>query len=84
MLDLRRAIRAVGGGEPGPEGNITKLLGNELDQRLTEVAMRLLGPAAAAIDGEDGYWGYEFLFTLPIRWAEVRPRCLGMPSASAS
>ena len=63
MLDLRRAVRAVAGGEPGPEGNVTKLLGNELDQRLTEVAMRLLGPDAAAIDGDDAYWGYEFLFT---------------------
>ena len=63
MLDLRRAMRAVAGGEPGPEGNVTKLLGNELDQRLTEVGMRMLGADAAAIDGEDGFWGYEFLFT---------------------
>jgi alkylation response protein AidB-like acyl-CoA dehydrogenase len=63
MLDLRRAMRAVAGGEPGPEGNITKLLGNELDQRLTEVAMRMLGPDAAAVDGDDQFWGYQFLFT---------------------
>ncbi|HUZ10576.1 MAG TPA: acyl-CoA dehydrogenase [Acidimicrobiales bacterium] len=63
MLDLRRAMRAVAGGEPGPEGNVTKLLGNELDQRLTEVAMRMLGPDAAAIDGDDSFWGYQFLFT---------------------
>jgi alkylation response protein AidB-like acyl-CoA dehydrogenase len=63
MLDLRRAMRSVMGAEPGAEGNVTKLLGNELDQRLTEVAMRILGPDAAAIDGDLEYWGYEFLFT---------------------
>ena len=63
MLDLRRSMRSVLGGEPGPEGNVTKLLGNELDQRITEVAMRLLGPDAAAVDGDLSYWGYQFLFT---------------------
>jgi alkylation response protein AidB-like acyl-CoA dehydrogenase len=63
MLDLRRSIRSVIGGEPGPEGNVTKLLGNELDQRLTEVAMRILGPDGAAVDGDLEFWGYQFLFT---------------------
>jgi alkylation response protein AidB-like acyl-CoA dehydrogenase len=63
MLDLRRSIRSVLGGEPGPEGNVTKLLGNELDQRLTEVAMRMLGADAAAVDGDLEFWGYQFLFT---------------------
>ena len=52
MLDLRRAMRALAGEGTGAEGNITKLIGNELDQRITEVAMRMLGPDAAAIDGE--------------------------------
>ncbi|HLG66961.1 MAG TPA: acyl-CoA dehydrogenase [Acidimicrobiales bacterium] len=63
MLDLRRAIRALAGGGTGAEGNITKLIGNELDQRLTEVAMRILGPDAAAVDGDVAEWGYQFLFT---------------------
>lgn len=63
MLDLRRAIRALGGAATGAEGNITKLIGNELDQRITEVAMRVLGPDAAAVDGDQAAWGYQFLFT---------------------
>jgi alkylation response protein AidB-like acyl-CoA dehydrogenase len=63
ILDLRRAIRALAGEGTGAEGNITKLLGNELDQRIAEVAMRMLGPDAAAIDGEHAPWGYQYLFT---------------------
>ncbi|MGD9796775.1 MAG: acyl-CoA dehydrogenase [Acidimicrobiia bacterium] len=63
VLDLRRAIRALAGEGTGAEGNITKLLGNELDQRIAEVAMRMLGPDAAAIDGEHAPWGYQYLFT---------------------
>jgi alkylation response protein AidB-like acyl-CoA dehydrogenase len=63
ILDLRRAIRALAGEGTGAEGNITKLLGNELDQRIAEVAMRLLGPDAAAIDGDAAPWGYQYLFT---------------------
>jgi alkylation response protein AidB-like acyl-CoA dehydrogenase len=63
MLDLRRAMRALVDGQTGAEGNITKLIGNELDQRITEVGMRMLGPDAAAIDGEAAAWGYQFLFT---------------------
>jgi alkylation response protein AidB-like acyl-CoA dehydrogenase len=62
-LDLRRAVRALAGEGTGSEGNITKLIGNELDQRITEMAMRLLGADAAAIDGDLASWGYQFLFT---------------------
>jgi alkylation response protein AidB-like acyl-CoA dehydrogenase len=63
MLDLRRAMRALTEGTTGAEGNITKLIGNELDQRITEVGMRILGPDAAAVDGAFASWGYQFLFT---------------------
>ncbi len=63
VLDLRRAMRVLQGEGTGAEGNITKLIGNELDQRLTEVAMRILGPDAAAIDAGFEEWGYQFLFT---------------------
>ena len=62
-LDLRRFVRALAGETTGAEGNITKLIGNELDQRITEVGMRLLGPDAAAVDGDAASWGYQFLFT---------------------
>jgi alkylation response protein AidB-like acyl-CoA dehydrogenase len=46
LLNLRRATRAIAGGEPGPEGNVTKLLVAESGQRITELGMELAGSAA--------------------------------------
>ncbi|MBX7431731.1 acyl-CoA dehydrogenase [Mycobacterium sp. Y57] len=46
LLNLRRATRAIAGAEPGPEGNVTKLLVAESGQRLTELAFELAGTAA--------------------------------------
>jgi alkylation response protein AidB-like acyl-CoA dehydrogenase len=46
LLNLRRVTRAIAGAEPGPEGNVTKLLLAESGQRLTELAFELAGPAA--------------------------------------
>ncbi|KRE27444.1 acyl-CoA dehydrogenase [Mycobacterium sp. Soil538] len=46
LLNLRRATRAIAGAEPGPEGNVTKLLVAESGQRLTELAFDLAGTAA--------------------------------------
>jgi 3-oxochol-4-en-24-oyl-CoA dehydrogenase len=46
LLNLRRVTRAIAGSEPGPEGNVTKLLVAEAGQRLTELAMELAGTAA--------------------------------------
>ena len=46
LLNLRRVTRAIAGSEPGPEGNVTKLLVAEAGQRLTELAMELAGSAA--------------------------------------
>jgi alkylation response protein AidB-like acyl-CoA dehydrogenase len=46
LLNLRRASRAIAGAEPGPEGNVTKLLVAEQSQRLTELGMDLAGTAA--------------------------------------
>ncbi|QNJ93750.1 acyl-CoA dehydrogenase [Mycolicibacterium fluoranthenivorans] len=46
MLNLRRVSRAIAGTDPGPEGNVTKLLLAEHTQRLTELGMALAGPAA--------------------------------------
>lgn len=45
LLNLRRATRAIAGAEPGPEGNVTKLLAAESGQRLTELALELAGTA---------------------------------------
>ncbi|MGV9802076.1 acyl-CoA dehydrogenase, partial [Mycobacterium sp. NPDC003449] len=46
LLNLRRVTRAIAGAEPGPEGNVTKLLVAEHSQRLTELGMDLAGTAA--------------------------------------
>ncbi|KUI37438.1 acyl-CoA dehydrogenase [Mycobacterium sp. IS-1496] len=46
LLNLRRALRAIAGAEPGPEGNVTKLLVAEQCQRQTELGMDLAGAAA--------------------------------------
>lgn len=42
-------------GVPGPEGSVSKLVWSELAQRLTSLALRLLGPDAQ-LDGADGFW----------------------------
>ncbi len=46
LLNLRRASRAIAGAEPGPEGNVTKLLVAESGQHLTELGIALAGSAA--------------------------------------
>ncbi|MFC7673922.1 acyl-CoA dehydrogenase [Mycolicibacterium sp. GCM10028919] len=51
LLNLRRVTRAIAGAEPGPEGNVTKLVLAEWSQRLTELGMDLAG--AAAVIGEN-------------------------------
>jgi len=45
-------------GEPGPESSVLKLQWSQTHQRLTKLAMRLLGPQAM-LDGGDAFWsGY--------------------------
>ncbi|MFF7944660.1 acyl-CoA dehydrogenase [Nocardia gamkensis] len=53
LLNLRQVSRAMAGAEPGPEGNVTKLLGAEVQQRLSRLAMDLAGPAAVSGDRDD-------------------------------
>ncbi|OKH82544.1 acyl-CoA dehydrogenase [Mycolicibacterium sp.] len=48
LLNLRRVSRAIAGTEPGPEGNVTKLLVAEHSQWLTELGMDLAGAAAVS------------------------------------
>jgi alkylation response protein AidB-like acyl-CoA dehydrogenase len=43
-------------GIPGPEASISKLVWSETNQRLTRLALEMLGPLAQ-LDGEDGVWG---------------------------
>src|SRR2546428_11375665 len=60
QLNGYRAVTAVKrSGIPGPEGSILKLMWSELNQRMTETAMDIAGPASQVADG-DG-WKYQFL-----------------------
>ena len=53
VLNQRAAYRAVaGGGGPGPEGNITKLLLSELGHETAAIMAELAGPDAAFLDGD--------------------------------
>jgi 3-oxochol-4-en-24-oyl-CoA dehydrogenase len=51
LLNLRSAHRAVAGGEPGPEGAITKLVSSELGHEATAILTALNGPECVFMDG---------------------------------
>ncbi len=86
MLNLRRVSRAIAGAEPGPEGNVTKLLVAEHSQRVTELGMALAG-AAAVTGGADGlaraYLGNRAMTiaggTSEITRNTIAERILGLP-----
>ena len=60
QLNGYRAVTAMKrNGIPGPEGSILKLMWSELNQRMTETAVDIAGPAGQVDDG-DG-WKYLFL-----------------------
>jgi alkylation response protein AidB-like acyl-CoA dehydrogenase len=51
-------------GIPGPEGSASKLVWSENNQRLTKLALEILGSHAQLTNGggyEDGYWQYQQL-----------------------
>jgi 3-oxochol-4-en-24-oyl-CoA dehydrogenase len=50
-LNLRSAERAVAAAEPGPEGNVTKLVLAEQRQERAALAVELAGTDAAFLDG---------------------------------
>src|SRR5215469_13597012 len=51
VLNLRSAYRAVAGGEPGPEGAVTKLLISENGHEASVILAALAGPDAAFLEG---------------------------------
>jgi alkylation response protein AidB-like acyl-CoA dehydrogenase len=51
-----RVLSAAAGGAPGAESSVIKLAWSQTHQRLTALALELLGPAAQAA-GEGGFWG---------------------------
>jgi len=51
VLNLRSANRAVAGGGPGPEGNVTKLVLSEIGHEAAAIMAELSGPDAAFTEG---------------------------------
>ena len=80
--------RLMEGGRTGPEASLVKLFWSELDVRLHETALRLLGPDAELVDGDDATWmkGWQFALSGPIYAGTneiqrnvVAERVLGLP-----
>jgi alkylation response protein AidB-like acyl-CoA dehydrogenase len=64
LTGYRGITRLLRGEAPGPEGSINKLMWSEVNQRLTETAMEVLGPRALLADDRasgGGGWSYAFL-----------------------
>ncbi len=88
MLNLRSANRAVTGGGPGPEGNITKLVLSELGHEAAAIMRSLAGPDAAFLDGDGLVAGSLVLMhramsiaggTSEIKRNQIAERILGLP-----
>ena len=58
--NYRALTTLVQTGVPGPEGSVSKLHWSESNQRLTKLALEVLGEEAPVLDG-DGYWQYQQL-----------------------
>ncbi len=88
LLNLRSANRAVAGGEPGPEGAITKLVGSELGHEAVAMLVELNGPDALFTDGAGAISGNMVLMhrgmsiaggTSEIKRNQIGERILGLP-----
>ena len=85
-LHMRNVERAIGGHEPGPEGNITKLLSAEHAQRVTELGFSIAGDAALRGDVEGLIHDVLFVRCLSIAGGtseisrnQIAERILGLP-----
>ena len=91
----RTFSKILKGGNPGPEGSISKLAWSELNQRMQEFVMALEGPASQLVKGspyavQSGRWQYHFLRsrantieagTSEIQRNIIAERVLGLPKA---
>jgi alkylation response protein AidB-like acyl-CoA dehydrogenase len=78
----------VAGGEPGPEGNITKLVLSENGHEAAAILAELTGPEGAFLDGPGGLSGRLVLMhralsiaggTSEIKRNQIGERILGLP-----
>ena len=88
VLNLRSAHRAVAGGGPGPEGNVTKLVLSENGHEAAAIMAALTGPDAAFIEGPSMIAGTLVLMhramsiaggTSEIKRNQIGERILGLP-----
>ncbi|WP_328644051.1 acyl-CoA dehydrogenase family protein [Amycolatopsis sp. NBC_00348] len=63
VLDLRAALRRLGGQDPGAESSVRKLLGVQHRQDVAEFALTLAGTATLAATGPAAAAQHEFLMT---------------------
>jgi alkylation response protein AidB-like acyl-CoA dehydrogenase len=88
LLNLRSANRAVAGGEPGPEGAITKLVGSEIGHEAVAMLVELNGDDAVFSDGAGAMSAGMVLMhrgmsiaggTSEIKRNQIGERILGLP-----
>ena len=87
-MNLRSAHRAVAGGGPGPEGNVTKLVLSEAGHEAAAILAELTGPDGAFLDGPGAMSGILVLMhramsiaggTSEIKRNQIGERILGLP-----
>jgi alkylation response protein AidB-like acyl-CoA dehydrogenase len=62
FTNIRALTQLIKTGMPGPEGSVSKLQWSEANQRLTKLALEVLGPEAQLWNGNGaGYWQYQQL-----------------------
>jgi hypothetical protein len=88
LLNMRSAHRAVLGGGPGPEGNVTKLVLSEIGHEAAAILASLGGPETAYSDGAGAMTSMMVLMhrgmsiaggTSEIKRNQIGERILGLP-----